>query len=364
MSNLEILTRAILQKLDQNLSIDLSRFEEKNQEIIQELIQNLTKNEDKLVQERIEDEFLGYGPLKKLIADTTVTEILVNGLHHVWFERQGELHAYNDRFLSRETFRNFFERLFTETKSEVTVNTPFTDTSWMGHRVHLAAPPIAKDFTLSIRKKSSSRWSLERLESLGWSSPPNTKILKDLIHSRKSMLIVGGTSSGKTSVLSAGLLELKKEERAVLIEDTEELSLPNEVSTSLLSRMDPKGLVQTITLHDLVRQSLRMRPDRIIMGEVRGAEAKDLLMALATGHEGSMGTLHANSAQEALLRLEMLIQLGAPQWSVSAIRRLIYLALNYVVVVKRATDGRRLLEGIYRISSVEEFGFLTEKVSF
>lgn len=356
-------TLEVLKKLGSNLSIDLTRYEERHQEILTETILTLTKQESEENRLRVMDEFLGHGPLKDLILDETVTEILVNSANEIWLERAGHLYKHEDQFLSKETYRNFFERLFTETRTEVTVNMPFTDTSWLTHRVHLVAPPVATEYTLSLRKKSFKTWSFERLTQLNWASDTDCNTLRKLIQDRRSMLIVGGTSSGKTSVLNSCLQEIKATERSVLIEDTKELTVPNAVSTSLLSRTDPKGLVQNIYLHDLVKQALRMRPDRIIMGEVRGAEAKDLLMALSTGHEGSMGTLHANTAQEALLRLEMLIQLGAPQWSLSAIRRLIYLALNYVVVVKRDSDGMRKLEGIYRISSVEDFGFLTEKIS-
>lgn len=357
------LTHTILSRLEGDLPIDLSRFEERNQELITDAVNALVKSSPDEIQARVAAEFLGHGPLSKLIEDESVTEVLVNGMEEIWFEQKGLLQKLPDTFLSRDTFRNFFERLFAETKSEVTVNVPFTDTSWLGHRVHLAAPPVSRDFTLSLRKKSSSLWTLPRLLELEWANDNDIAILRDIVKAKKSMLIVGGTSSGKTSVLDACLREIKETERAVLVEDTQELKIPNKVSTSLLSRTDPKGLVQTITLHDLVKQSLRMRPDRIVMGEVRGSEAKDLLMAFATGHEGSMGTLHANTAQEALLRLEMLIQLGAPQWSLSAIRRLIYLSLSYIVVVKRDSNGKRKLESINRISSVEDFGFLTEKIS-
>jgi pilus assembly protein CpaF len=147
----------------------------------------------------------------------------------------------------------------------------------------------------------------------------------------------------------------------VILEDTDELPRPNSASTKLLTRSLASAELPEITLADLLRQSLRMRPFRIVMGEVRGAEAKDLILALATGHSGSLGTLHASEARQALLRLEMLIQLGAPQWSVQAIRQLIQLSVD-VLVVCGNRDGHRCLEGIFRVAALESFGFLLEPI--
>src|SRR5690606_15616349 len=147
----------------------------------------------------------------------------------------------------------------------------------------------------------------------------------------------------------------------VTIEDTSEIRLPNAVSVGLLTRRDLNGTLPAYDQSDLLKHALRMRPDRIVVGEVRGAEAKDLLMALSTGHEGGMGTLHADSARQAVLRLEMLVQLGAPQWSVRAIRHLILLGIHAIVVVKKDRNGRRL-DSITRITSLEDTGFCFEPV--
>jgi pilus assembly protein CpaF len=150
-------------------------------------------------------------------------------------------------------------------------------------------------------------------------------------------------------------------DRVVMIEDTSELHSPNSASVKLLTRRDPHGHLRDIHQSDLLKQALRMRPDRIVMGEIRGEEAKDLLMAFATGHTGCMGTLHAETARQALIRLEMLIQLGAPQWGLHAVRTLIWLSLQNIVVVKKDKAGRRVLDGIYRVTALEEFGFLLER---
>jgi pilus assembly protein CpaF len=148
----------------------------------------------------------------------------------------------------------------------------------------------------------------------------------------------------------------------VIIEDTSELKIPNDAGVKLLTRRDPHRNLRDIDQSELLKQALRMRPDRIIMGEIRGGEAKDLLMAFATGHTGCMGTLHAENARQALLRLEMLIQLGAPQWSLHAVRTLIWLSVQAVIVVARGPQGVRKLEGVYKIASLEEVGFLIERM--
>ena len=197
------------------------------------------------------------------------------------------------------------------------------------------------------------------LESAGWAQAPRIQMLRDLIVKQKNILFIGPTGSGKTTVLGACLRELQENERAVIIEDTDELARPNSSSAKLLTRPAQSAALPEVTLTDLVRQSLRMRPQRLVMGEVRGAEAKDLLLALATGHSGSLGTVHAADPRQALLRLEMLVQLGAPQWNVQAIRQLIQLSVDYLVVCGNA-DGKRRLDGIYKVAALESFGFLLE----
>ena len=170
---------------------------------------------------------------------------------------------------------------------------------------------------------------------------------------------MGPTSSGKTSVLNACLQELPKKERIVTIEDASEIVLPNPVSLKLLTQTAPESALALIGQNELVKQSLRLRPDRIVMGEVRGEEAKDLLLALASGHRGSIGTLHSETHKQALWKLETLTQIGAPQWQSATIQKLLFASLQGVVVVSR-TQNLRLLKGIYRITGLEPTGFLFE----
>jgi pilus assembly protein CpaF len=190
------------------------------------------------------------------------------------------------------------------------------------------------------------------------------EFLSQLVMNKDNLLIIGPASSGKTSVLKALLNECPKNERLIILEDSKELDPPSEASTQLLTRFDARGVLPHLSLSELVRQSLRMRPDRLVVGEVRGNEAKELLLALATGHRGSFGTLHASDPWQALIRLEMLIQMGAPQWSLSAIRKLILLSLNYIIVCTRDREGQRKLSGIYKLISVEDSGVIIERVNF
>lgn len=311
---------------------------------------------------RVHEEYFGAGPLSGLLLQMDATEIIVNGPDSVWYERAGRLHPWPDTFLSELTYRNFLERVCKEAGVQVSLACPFADGQWRDFRLHLISPPAVPYPVLTLRRHPSSPWKFASLEDRGWARPEAVACLRQLVERKSNFLIVGGTGSGKTSVLNACLQELRPEERTVLIEDTSELAVPNSSSTKLLTRKDSSGFLREIDQAELLKQSLRMRPDRIVMGEIRGNEAKDLLMAFATGHSGCMGTLHADSARQALLRLEMLIQLGAAQWSLHAVRTLVLLSVHAIVVVKRDLSGERKLEGIYRLASLEDVGFLLEKI--
>ena len=188
--------------------------------------------------------------------------------------------------------------------------------------------------------------------------------LKKIIQLQKNFLVIGSTGEGKTTVVNALLSETDSYERSLIIEDTQEIQLPNSLSIRLLTRDETQNGLCSVDQGQLVKRALRLRPDRLVMGEIRGNEAKDFIMALSTGHRGSFGTLHAKDPQQALLRLEMLIQMGAPHWKLSAIRRLLSLSLDLIIATKKDSSGQRKLEGIYRINSLEENGFLIERLSF
>jgi pilus assembly protein CpaF len=313
------------------------------------------------VRTRLLSEFFGCGPLDALL-ESDCTEIIVNGRDSIWFERDGFLKRHSDIFYSPLSYRNFISRMSRDASMVASLDCPFADGRWRDMRVHLIIPPASGDeAVITLRRHPKNPWTLARLSEKKWATPDQMQALLALVHEKKNFLVIGGTGSGKTSVLNACLNEVPAGERALIIEDTSELNAPNDVSSKLLSRRDPQGHLREIDQSELLKQALRMRPDRIIMGEVRGGEAKDLLMAFATGHRGCMGTMHAENARQALLRMEMLIQVGAPMWNVQAVRSLIWLSLQAVVVVGRTASGERKLEGIYKIASLEDIGFLIEK---
>lgn len=330
---------------------------------ISQIIAEEAKEFDPCLQDRLQNEFEGVGPLVSLIEDESVSEIIINSLDEIWYERSGQLHRLDDQFASELTYQNFIERVCQESKSQVSLERPFCDGRFRNFRLHLVSSELTKSQAiLTLRRQNKNPWKLESLFERGWTNQQGMDLLFNWIENKKSFLVVGETGSGKTSVLNACLQKLPENERVVILEDTAEVVIPNKASTRLLTRHDAQGLLPTIDLTELLRQSLRMRPDRLVVGEVRGAEAKDLLLALSTGHHGSMGTLHASSAHQAIMRLEMLVQLGAPHWSLQTIRRLLALSLNGILVVGRNSKGERKLKSIYELSAVEDMGILLDPI--
>jgi pilus assembly protein CpaF len=326
-------------------------------------IEETIKSESETLQERILAEYFSFGPLDSLMADEEISEILVNGPDSIWFEKNGQLQRHGDLFLSPASFANCFHRLCEKAHCQSTVETPTATGNFKDFRMTMIRQELTRDHHhLSLRRHPKNPWTLEKLKDLAWTQDLEIKKLKQIITSRKNFLIIGGTGSGKTSLINALLQTLPGNERVIVLEDTPEIELPNTSSMKMVTREDPQGVLKNIDQSQLVRHALRLRPDRIVMGEIRGAEAKDLLMALATGHGGSFGTLHASDPRQALIRLEMLIQMGAPQWSLQAVRRLIHLSLDYVLVVEKTAEGKRQFQGAFKICSLEENGFLVEKV--
>jgi pilus assembly protein CpaF len=337
-----------------------SQNSEKYKKTLQEILE--TESED--VQKRIHAEYFSYGPLEELFLNENISEILVNGPEVIWYELEGKLYQLQDMFLSETTYQNCLHRLCEKAQCQSTVEHPAATGQFKEFRLTLIRQELTRQHHhLSLRRHPKNPWTLERLHENGWAGESEIQTLREIILSRKNFLIVGSTGTGKTSLINALLGTLESNERAVIIEDIPEIELPNSVSMKLVTRHDPQGVLKNVDQSDLVRHSLRLRPDRIVLGEIRGAEAKDLLMALATGHGGSFGTLHASDPRQALIRLEMLIQMGAPQWSLQAVRRLIHLSLDYIMVVEKSASGKRKFQGAYRICSLEENGFLVEKMS-
>lgn len=312
---------------------------------------------DEIYKTRLEQEFFGLGPIEILIADPSITEILVNSFDSIWFEQFGKLQRHDDQFLSEVSFYNIIEKLSQFAGKHLSLERPFLEGHFNGMRLSIVGPQLTGDQAIiSIRKHPTSPWNLTKLVTAEWCSNEQMVLLKSIIDSRSNFLVIGETGSGKTSVINSLLQEISMNERAVVIEDSSEVYLPNKASIKLLTRDSSDAQVCEIDQQILLKRALRLRPDRLIMGEIRGEESKDFLMLLATGHSGCFATLHAKNPTEALIRLEMLIQLGAPQWNLQAIRRLIFLSLQFIIVVEKTSSGKRQLKGVYKLSSLEDSG--------
>ncbi|MCB0422923.1 MAG: CpaF family protein [Bdellovibrionales bacterium] len=364
MSILKEKLELLLKNLNEQLNIHQGFIEnygpqEKNLALV---VAELTKNEEAPHRQRLNDELLRYGPIEPLLEDEEITEIIINSPNDIFIERLGHFSRHEDTFLSLPTFMSFVQRLQFESKIQADLKNPFIDGKWKCFRMHLALPPLVPNYPhLTLRRQKSCGWSLQDLQKREWADEFAFTSIHNLIQQSKNILIIGTTGSGKTSFLSACLKELPEKCRVVAIEDTDEITLPNRLSTKLLTRRDPAGHLPEITQEALLKQSLRMRPERLIMGEVRGQEAKDLLLTLSTGHRGSLATLHASSRAEALKRLEVLVQMGAPQWSLDTIRFLIFKGFDIIVTVDQIAGQRRLKE-IAKISSLEREHFTFEVI--
>lgn len=336
-----------------------SRFENSSLKIIESCTEELpleTKN-------RFIEEFTLLGPLESLLKDRNISEIIINSWDSIWIEQEGVLKENQDSFLCPETYQQIFYKVCELFKVNLTTQVPQVCASWKNFRLTACIPPLSPHPTLNIRRHQKKEISLEQLKNNSMLNESQLSLLRESIRRKKTLLIIGQTGSGKTTLLNACLSELEKNERVVLLEDTPELHICNSTSTRLLTRNAFQDCYSAIDLNDLIKMSLRMRPDRLVVGEVRGHEAKDLLLAISSGHKGSFCTLHADHAKQALIRLEMLIQLGAPQWSLEAIRQLIYLSIDTIVVVKRDKEGFRQVKSIQKLAGVEKFGILLEEAN-
>ncbi|MGE0761713.1 MAG: ATPase, T2SS/T4P/T4SS family [Bdellovibrionales bacterium] len=351
----------VLQNLNQ-LSLPLDADTAHTDFDAEKMLGAAIRQEPAVFHDRLWLEFKGDGPIPALMQDHKVREIIVNGCESIWFEREGQFLRYDDSFLSETTLNNFVHRLSAETGLNINLHIPCGDTEWRGFRVHIMRPPLSERLQITLRSRPQAPWTFDRLQQEAWASKEALVTLRRWLSEKKNLLIVGPTGAGKTSVLNACLQEFSENERVICLEDTSELCPKAGASCKVLTRVDGNGILRDYNLGDLVRQALRMRPTRLVVGEVRGAEAKDLLLALATGHHGSLGTLHASDPRQALLRLEMLVQLGAGQWDQNAIRQLIQLSVDGIVVTGFRGD-KRVLEGLYRIASLESIGFLLERAA-
>lgn len=353
--------RKLMKLLDLSLISTLGKEEAEAQirDIGQQLMAEesipLTLASRQRIIKQILDEILGLGPLEPLLADATISDILVNGHDSIYIERNGKLDKAKARFHDDGHLMNIIDRIVSGVGRRIDESSPMVDARLQdGSRVNAIIPPLAVDGPLlSIRRFSVGRLSIDGLMEKGTLTPAIAKLLEGIVKGRLNVLISGGTGSGKTTLLNVLSGFVPHDERIVTIEDSAELQLQQPHVVRLETRppnIENKG---EVTQRDLVRNSLRMRPDRIIVGEVRGAEAMDMLQAMNTGHDGSMTTIHANSGRDALTRVENMVSMSGSTMPVKAIRTQVASAIDVVLQVERQEDGTRRLTSVQEINGME-----------
>jgi len=350
---LDSINLAMLDKLSR------AQVEEEVGEVVLALLaqedEALNAKEREHLVDQVLDELLGLGPLEPLLADETITDILVNGHKTVFVERSGLLERVPTRFQDERHLLRIIQKIVSAVGRRVDESSPFVDARLAdGSRVNAIVAPLAIDGSLlSIRKFARKRIGLDRLVELGSMPREVADVLQVVVASRRNVLISGGTGSGKTTLLNAMSASIDGRERIVTIEDSAELQLQQDHVARLETRpanLEGRG---EISQRDLVKNALRMRPDRIIIGEVRSGEAFDMLQAMNTGHDGSMTTVHANTPRDALARVEQMIGMGGVEISPMSARAQIASAINVVVQIGRQADGRRRLLSLSEVVGME-----------
>jgi pilus assembly protein CpaF len=301
------------------------------------------------------DDILGHGPLERLLADDSVTEIMVNGPHDVWLERNGRLQKTAVRFSDESHLRRVISKMVAEVGRRIDEGSPMVDARMPdGSRINAVIPPLSLSGSLlTIRKFGRERLGMEDLTRLGTLTPETAELLEGCVEAKLNVLISGGTGSGKTTLLNVLSTAIPDSERIVTIEDAAELRLAQRHVLRLECR--PSNIEEggEVTIRDLVRNSLRMRPDRIIVGEVRGAEALDMLQALNTGHDGSLSTIHANTTRDALARVETMVLMAGYDLPLRAVRQQVTSALDLIIQLERMHDGSRKVTAITEVQRME-----------
>jgi pilus assembly protein CpaF len=347
--------------------LDLSRLSEAPDSILQDDLRKgieiilaeerlaLPLPEKERLCKEIRDELLGYGPLEPLLHDSSVGDILVNGYDQVFVERRGKLERSSIRFTDNAHLQKIIEKIASGVGRRIDESSPMVDARLPdGSRVNAIIPPLALDGpTLSIRKFAKVPIRVQDLIAFGSITPEIAQVLEAMVKARLNILISGGTGTGKTVFLNVLSCFIPNDERIITIEDSAELQLQQEHVVRLETR--PPNLEGTgeVTQRDLVRNALRMRPERIILGEVRAGEALDMLQAMNTGHDGSLATIHANSPRDALSRLETMVSMAGLNIPDRAIRHQITSAIHVVIQLARLSDGSRKMMNLNEIVGME-----------
>ncbi|MDR6620912.1 CpaF family protein [Sinomonas atrocyanea] len=315
----------------------------------------LTSGERDRLLDEIMDDVLGLGPIQRYLDDPAVTEVMVNRSDQVYVERQGQLFPTETIFTSEDQLRRVIERIVSRVGRRIDESSPLVDARLSdGSRVNAIIPPLAVNgAALTIRKFSREALTVQKLQELGTLTSEMADLLRACVEARMNVIVSGGTGTGKTTLLNVLSGFIPSTERIVTIEDAVELQLQQDHVIRLESRppnIEGRG---AITIRDLVRNSLRMRPDRIVVGEVRGGETLDMLQAMNTGHDGSLSTVHANSPRDAIARLETLVLMAGMDLPLRAIREQVSSAVNVIVQLTRLRDGTRRVTHVTEVQGME-----------
>ena len=360
----------LLERVDPEAAATLSKDELAEEfrpiisEVLTELKINLNRREQFALEKVLVDELLGLGPLEELLADPAVSDIMVNGPDQTFVERKGKLEIAQVQFRDEEHLFQIAQRIVNKVGRRVDQTTPLADARLQdGSRVNVIIPPLSlRGTAISIRKFSEKPITLDMMKGFGSMSEKMATVLKIAGASRMNVVISGGTGSGKTTMLNALSKMIDPGERVITIEDAAELRLQQPHWLPLETRPPNLEGQGAITIRDLVINALRMRPDRIILGEIRGQECFDLLAAMNTGHDGSMATLHSNSPRECLARMENMVMMGDIKIPKEAISRQIADSVDLIVQVKRLRDGSRRTTNITEVIGMEGEVIVTQEL--
>ena len=360
----------LLERVDPEAAATLSKDELAEEfrpiisEVLAELKINLNRREQFALEKVLVDELLGYGPLEELLSDAEISDIMVNGPEQTFVEKKGKLQLANIQFRDEQHLFQIAQRIVNKVGRRVDQTTPLADARLPdGSRVNVIVPPLSlRGTAISIRKFSAKPITLDMMAGFGSMSPKMATALKIAGASRFNIVISGGTGSGKTTMLNALSKMIDPGERVITIEDAAELRLQQPHWLPLETRPPNLEGQGEITIRDLVKNALRMRPDRIILGEIRGSECFDLLAAMNTGHDGSMATLHSNSPRECLARMENMVMMSDIKVPKEAISRQIADSVDLIVQVKRLRDGSRRVTNITEVIGMEGPVIVTQEL--
>ncbi len=310
------------------------------------------------------DEIYGLGPIEPLLSDPTVSDILINGYNQIYVERAGQLELTDVQFISEEHLRNKVDRMLYTTGRRVDESSPLVDARLPdGSRINIIIPPLAVDgISVSIRRFPEQHLRAKDLISYGSMTEQMFQFLEFAVKAGLNMLVCGGTGSGKTTTLNMLSGLIPENERTVTIEDSAELRMQQAHVVRLETRPPNAEGIGEVTARELLKNALRMRPDRIVLGEVRGGEVLDMLQAMNTGHDGSLATLHANSPRDSIARLELMINLSGVDIPAASIRKQIASAIDIIIYVNRGKDGKRRVESVTEVIGVEEDNVVLQEI--